>query len=197
MFTHTMNRNSKTIAKSEKQHDKQLNKVTKCNQTKCPEIYKEKENAPLKKLVTVKGDIEQDKVEKEEKYNKKIVELIRNIEKDKLRVRELKEFYNEENKKELVTILTLLVNKNVIQGLKYNNEKIFLEKKEIGEKVGLIETPHEKLRDKILQVYELDIKYKAIQLFIEKYCKRVLWLNNGKIEQGLPSEICAKYKNNI
>jgi hypothetical protein len=56
--------------------------------------------------------------------------------------------------------------------LKYNNEKLLLEKKEIGEKNGIIESPHEHTRDKILQVYELDIKYKAIQLFIERYCKK-------------------------
>ena len=43
-----MNKNSKTITKLEKQHDKQITKVTKCNQTKCPEIYKEKEKEDKK-----------------------------------------------------------------------------------------------------------------------------------------------------
>ena len=129
-----------------------------------------KEPTTSKKLVTVKGDI--DTTEKEELYNKKILELVKNIEKDKLRVKELKEFYNDENKKELKLILVSLVKKNLLKGLKYNNEKILLEQKEIGDKVGIIESPHEKVRDKILQVYELDIKYKALQIFIERYCKK-------------------------
>ena len=129
-----------------------------------------KEPTTSKKLVTVKGGI--DTTEKEELYNKKILELVKNIEKDKLRVKELKEFYNDENKKELKLILVSLVKKNLLKGLKYNNEKLLLEQKEIGDKVGIIESPHEKVRDKILQVYELDIKYKALQLFIERYCKK-------------------------
>ena len=129
-----------------------------------------KEPTVSKKLVTVKGEI--DTSEKEELYNKKILELVKNIEKDKLKVKELKEFYNEENKKELKLMLVSIVNKNILKGLKYNNEKLLLEQKEIGNKAGIIESPHERVRDKILQVYELDIKYKALQLFIERYCKK-------------------------
>jgi hypothetical protein len=129
-----------------------------------------KEPTTSKKLVTVKGEI--DTSEKEELYNKKILELVKNIEKDKLKVKELKEFYNEENKKDLKIMLVSLVKKNILKGLKYNNDKLLLEQKEIGDKVGIIESPHERVRDKILQVYELDIKYKALQLFIERYCKK-------------------------
>ena len=129
-----------------------------------------KEPSVTKKLVTVKGEI--DTSEKEEMYNKKILELVKNIEKDKLKVRDLKEFYNEENKKDLKLMLVSLVKKNVSNGLKYNNEKLLLEQHEIGDKTGIVESPHEKVRDKILKVYELDIKYKALQLFIERYCKR-------------------------
>ena len=129
-----------------------------------------KEPTSSKKLVTVKGEI--DTSDKEEMYNKRILDLVRNIEKDKLKVKELRDFYNEENKKDLKLMLVSLVKKNILQGLKYNNEKLFLEKKEIGDKVGIVESPHEKVRDKILQVYELDIKYKALQLFIERYCKK-------------------------
>jgi len=125
-----------------------------------------------KKLVTVRGNVEIDKEQKEQLYSEKIVELIKNIEKDKIKVRDLRVFYNEENKKELKEILKGLVKKNIIHVLKYNNDKLFLEKKEIGNKVGIIESPHEYLRDKILKVYELDIKYKALQLFIDKYCKK-------------------------
>jgi hypothetical protein len=125
-----------------------------------------------KKLVTVKGNVEIDKQQKEQLYSEKIVELIKNIEKDRIKVRDLRAFYNEENKKELKQILKGLVKKNIIHGLKYNNDKLFLEKKEIGNKVGIIESPHEYLRDKILKVYELDIKYKALQIFIDKYCKK-------------------------
>jgi hypothetical protein len=129
-----------------------------------------KEPSVSKKLVTVKGEI--DTSEKEEMYNKKILELVKNIEKDKLKVKELKEFYNEENKKDLKLMLVSLVKQNVLNGLKYNNEKILLEQKEIGDKIGIIESPHEKVRDKILHVYEMDIKYKALQIFIERYCKK-------------------------
>ncbi len=129
-----------------------------------------KEEAVTKKLVTVKGDI--DTRDKEELYNKKILELVRNIEKDKLKVKELKEFYNEENKKDLKIMLVSLVKKKISNGLKYNNDKLLLEQKELGDKVGIVESPHEKVRDRILQVYELDIKYKALQIFIERYCKK-------------------------
>ena len=125
-----------------------------------------------KKLVTVKGDIDTDTTQKEEMYNKRILELLRNIESDKIKLKDIKEFYNEENKKEKKLMIKTLVKKNILHGLKYNNEKLFLEKKEVGEKVGVVESPHEKVRDKILQVYELDIKYKAIQIFIERYCKK-------------------------
>ena len=131
--------------------------------------YKEQ---ATKKLVTVKGNIESDTAQKEELYNKKILELIRNIETDKIKLKDIKEFYNEENKKEKKAMLKTLVKKNILHGLRYNNEKLFLEKKEIGEKTGITESPHEKVRDKILQVYELDIKYKALQIFIERYCKK-------------------------
>jgi hypothetical protein len=129
-----------------------------------------KEDAVTKKLVTVKGEVDPTKLEDE--YNKRIVELIKNIEKDKLKVKELREFYNEENRKELKIRLKQLIKKNLAHQLKYNTEKLILEKEELGNKSGILESPHEKLRDKILKVYQLDIKYKAIQLFIEKYCKR-------------------------
>jgi hypothetical protein len=125
-----------------------------------------------KKLVTVKGDMTEGLAQKEEMYNKRILDLVTNIEKDKMKVAELRDFYNEENKKDLKNMLKTLVKKNILQGLKYNNDKLLLEKKEIGEKTGVVESPHEHTRDKILQVYELDIKYKAIQLFIERYCKK-------------------------
>ena len=131
-----------------------------------------KETASSKKLVTVKGEIETEIAQKEEMYSKRIMQIVQNIEKDKVKVKELSDFYNEENKKYLKIMLKTLVKKNVLHGLKYNNEKLLLEKKEIGEKNGIIESPHERTRDKILQVYELDIKYKAIQLFIERYCKK-------------------------
>ena len=123
-----------------------------------------------KKLVTIKGDCDPSK--KEERYNKKILELVRNIEKDKIIKKELKIFYNEENKKDLKTKLKMIVKKNLYNNLKYNNEKLYLEKEEIGAKNGIIDSPYIDLRDKILQVYQLDIKYKAIQIFIEKYCKK-------------------------
>jgi len=125
-----------------------------------------------KKLVTVKGDIDNDTAQKEEMYNKRILELLRNIETDKIKLRDMKDFYNEENKKERKIMIKTLVKKNILHGLKYNNDKIFLEKIEVGEKLGITVSPHEKLRDKILQVYELDIKYKALQIFIERYCKK-------------------------
>ena len=130
------------------------------------------ETPSSKKLVTVKGEIETDIAQKEEMYNKRILQIVKNIEKDKIKVKELSDFYNEENKKYLKIMLKTLVKKNLLHGLKYNNEKLLLEKKEIGEKNGIVESPHERVRDKILQVYELDIKYKAIQLFIERYCKK-------------------------
>jgi hypothetical protein len=123
-----------------------------------------------KKLVTVKGEVDPTKLEEE--YNKKIVELIKNIEKDKLKVKELREFYNEENRKELKIRLKQLIKKKLAHQIKYNTEKLMLEKEELGNKSGVLESPHEKLRDKILNVYQLDVKYKAIQIFIEKYCKR-------------------------
>ena len=136
------------------------------------EKWVEYKEAPSKKLVTVKGNIETDTAQKEQMYNERILEIIKNIETDKIKVKDLKHFYNEENKKEMKSMIKLLVKQNIFQGLKYNQEKIFLEKIEAGERVGIIESQHEKLRDKILQVYELDIKYKALQLFIERYCKK-------------------------
>jgi hypothetical protein len=131
--------------------------------------FKEDANSG-RKLVTVKGEVDPTKLEEE--YNKRIVELIKNIEKDKVKVRELSEFYNEENRKELKIRLKQLIKKKLSHQLKYNTEKLMLEKEELGNKSGILESPHEKLRDKILKVYQLDIKYKAIQIFIEKYCKR-------------------------
>ena len=36
--------------------------------------------------------------------------------------------------------------------LKYNSEKLMLEKEESGNKIGVIESPHEKIKDKIESV---------------------------------------------
>jgi len=127
-----------------------------------------KEEVP-KKLVTVKGEIDSSFLE--EKYSKKIHQLLLNMENDKQRVMEMRKILNEENKMEMKIMIQSFVKQNLSKELKYNNEKIFLEKEEIEDK-GIIQSPHEKVRDKILQVYDLDTKYKALQLFIERYCKK-------------------------
>uniref|UniRef100_A0A6C0EU03 Uncharacterized protein n=1 Tax=viral metagenome TaxID=1070528 RepID=A0A6C0EU03_9ZZZZ len=125
-----------------------------------------------KKLVSIKGDC--DVAEKEERYNKKIMEMIRNIEKDKLLLDELRHFYNEESREELKNKLKISIKKRLYKELKYNNEKIYLEQEELEKETdGHIDSPHSKLRDKILQTYQLDVKYKAIQLFIERYTKKM------------------------
>ena len=127
------------------------------------------EKAGTKKLVSVKGDID---AEKEETYNKKILELLRSIEKDKGKMKQLRDFYNEDNKGIMTHMLKVFVKQNIVNGLKYNSQKLMLEKLEVEKTKSEIESPHERLRDKILQVYELDIKYKALQMFIDKYCKK-------------------------
>lgn len=43
-----MNRTNKTIAKLEKQHDKQYDKLTKCQEIKCNKMYKEKDKEDKK-----------------------------------------------------------------------------------------------------------------------------------------------------
>jgi hypothetical protein len=126
----------------------------------------------LKKLVTIKGDC--NVAEKEERYNKKIMEMVRNIEKDKILLWELRQFYNEESIDDLKNKLKIKIKKKLYKELKYNNEKIYLEQEELEKETdGHIESPHTKLRDKILQIYNLDTKYKAIQIFIEKYTKKM------------------------
>ena len=127
-----------------------------------------KDEPVTKKLVTVKGELDPSK--KEEMYTKRIHQLLVDIENDKVRVKEIKDALNEENKVEMKIMIQTFIKQNLSKELKYNNEKLFLEKEELGDK-GIIVSPHEHVRDKILQVYELDIKYKALQIFIERYCK--------------------------
>jgi hypothetical protein len=128
-----------------------------------------KDEPVTKKLVTVKGELDPSK--KEEMYTKRIHQLLLDIENDKLRVREIRDVLNEENKAEMKIMIQSFIKQNVAKELKYNNQKLFLEKEELGDK-GIVVSPHEHVRDKILQVYELDIKYKALQVFIERYCKK-------------------------
>lgn len=128
-----------------------------------------KDEPVTKKLVTVKGELDPSK--KEELYTKRIEQLLLDIENDKVRVREIRDVLNEENKVEMKRMIQSFIKQNLSKELKYNNEKLFLEKEELGDR-GIVVSPHEHLRDKILQVYELDIKYKALQIFIERYCKK-------------------------
>ena len=128
-----------------------------------------KDEPVTKKLVTVKGELDPSK--KEEMYTKRIHQLLVDIENEKVRVREIRDALNEENKVEMKIMIQSFIKQNVSKELKYNNQKLFLEKEELGDK-GIVVSPHEHVRDKILQVYELDIKYKALQVFIERYCKK-------------------------
>ena len=122
------------------------------------------------KIISLKGDYVE---EKENMYRKKIMEMIRGVERDRLLLIELRKFYNEENLSDMKDKLKVTQNRLLLNDLKYNNEKLFFQQ-EIFKKdiTPIIDSPHDGIRDKILRVYNLDTKYKAIQIFIEKYTKK-------------------------
>jgi hypothetical protein len=120
-----------------------------------------------KKLISIKGECNTDV-----DYSKRVKLLIDNIVDKKEREKLSNMAQKDEDLSLTLSLLISYTNNSLHEDLKYNYEK---------EKYGIIETqkeinkvetsPYIKLRDRILVESNLENKYKAIQLFINKYTK--------------------------
>ena len=112
-------------------------------------------------------------LEKETEYNDRIARLIFDIEQDKRREKEMNEVNLDLDAKKVKAILISKNSKKIKNELKYNEEKRIYGVLETQKDVqGLSVSPYSKLRDKILSEQDLNFKYRAVQLFIQKYTKR-------------------------
>ena len=120
-----------------------------------------------KKLVSVKGDCK-----KESEYSDRVRILL-----DKIVEKREREKTSNATEKEIMKDFALQIlmsynNKYLNDDLKYNIQKeqyAILEVQKEGK--GALISPYFKLRDKILNESRLEYKYKAIQIFINKYTK--------------------------
>jgi len=112
-------------------------------------------------------------LEKETEYNDRITRLILEIERDKRRERELGAMNLDLESDTVRAMLASLNRRKMKTELRYNEEKRVYGALETQKDVaGQALSPYTKLRDKILSEADLNLKYKAIQLMIQKYTKR-------------------------
>jgi len=112
-------------------------------------------------------------LEKEKEYADRIERLISDIEQAKRRERELGSLDLEVEASAAKVRLVSMNSKKMKNELKYNEEKRIYDALERQKDVaGTTFSPYTKLRDKILSEQDLNFKYKAMQLFIQKYTKR-------------------------
>ena len=112
-------------------------------------------------------------LEKEKEYTDRIERLIFDIEQAKRRERELGALDLEVEADAVKARLVSMNSKKMKNELKYNEEKRIYDALERQKDVaGTMFSPYNKLRDKILSEQDLNFKYKAMQLFIQKYTKR-------------------------
>jgi len=112
-------------------------------------------------------------LDKEREFNERIARLVFDIEQDKRREREIGVVDLELESEKVKLKLVSFHSKKIKNELKYNEEKriygVWETQKDLA---GLAFSPYIKLRDKILSETDLTFKYKAMQLFIQKYTKR-------------------------
>jgi len=112
-------------------------------------------------------------LEKEKEYNERIERLVLDIEQAKRREKELSELNLDLEADMVKTRLVSFNSKKIKNELKYNEEKrIYGELEKQKDVTGAAVSPYAKLRDKLLSEQDLNFKYKAIQIFIQKYTKR-------------------------
>jgi hypothetical protein len=112
-------------------------------------------------------------LEKETEYNDRIARLVFDIEQDKRRERELGTMNLELVSENVRAKLASLNSRKMKSELKYNEEKrvydVLERQKDANDQAS---SPYIKLRDKILSEPDMNLKYRAMQLFIQKYTKR-------------------------
>jgi len=112
-------------------------------------------------------------LEKEVEYNERIARLVFDIEQDRRRENEINAGKIDSDISRLEESLVSISRKNMKMDLKYNEEKrIYGVLERYKEKIEAPLSPYSKLKDKILSESDLNLKYKAVQIFIQKYTKR-------------------------
>ena len=130
----------------------------------------------LVKRKLLKGDC--GTLDKETEYNERIARLVFEIEQDKRREREMGALNFELESDMTRAKLASMNSRKIKSELKYNEEKRIYGALETQKDVaGQAVSPYTKLRDKILSEPDLNFKYRAMQLFIQKYTKRGLDTN--------------------
>jgi hypothetical protein len=124
-----------------------------------------------RKLVSVKGSA-CDMNDKESEYKERVQILLNNIIQKKGTENAVKTAEIEIDTSKASLLLMSINNKSLKHDLKYNTQKemySIIESQQ--EESGYIESPHYKIRDRILIETNLENKYKAIQLFINRFTK--------------------------
>ena len=111
--------------------------------------------------------------EKEREYNERISRLVFNIEQEKRREEEREIVNVELEESEFKSQLASFTRKHIKSELKYNTEKnAYGVYERLKDSARTEVSGYTKLRDKILSEPDLNFKYKAMQIFIQKYTKR-------------------------
>ena len=123
-----------------------------------------------RKLLSIKGAC--NTKDKESEYTERVQILLDNIIQKKGNENAVKTAEVEIDTTKASLLLMSLNNKSLKRELKYNTQKemySIIESQQ--EESGYIESPHSKLRDRILIESNLENKYKAIQIFINRFTK--------------------------
>lgn len=124
-----------------------------------------------KKLMSIKGASCNIK-DKESEYKERVQILLNNIIQKKGNENAIKTAEVEIDSTNASLLLMSLNNKSLKHELKYNTQKeMYSILESQREESGYVESPHSKLRDRILIETNLENKYKAIQLFINRFTK--------------------------
>ena len=114
-----------------------------------------------------------DNLEKEIEYKERISRLVNDLEQEKKRHREVTSANFDVEIQKSKGQLYSLNSKKMKYDLKYNEEKrIYAVLETQKDATGVSDSPYFSLRARILNEADLIFKYKAIQLFIQKYTKR-------------------------
>jgi len=111
-------------------------------------------------------------LEKEVEYNERIARLMFDIEQDKRREKEVNAVKIDLDIETAKRTVFSLNSKKMKTDLKYHEEKRIYGVLAKTDKVVNPESPYNRLRDKILVESDLNLKYKAMQIFIQQYTKR-------------------------